>query len=79
MVDAQTAEANAAEKEEYEEAEKLNLKIMSIKALLTTKRTNIKKLEEDTSGLENRKGDKGVELSQLILRSQKRLTEMKTC
>ena len=79
MLDAQAAEANAAEKEEYEEAEKLNLKIQSIKALLTTKRANIKKLEEDTTGLENRKGDKQVELSQLIVRSQKRLNELKTC
>ena len=41
----------------------MNLKIQSIKALLTTKRANIKKLEEDTTGLENRKGDKQVELS----------------
>ena len=38
----------------------------------------MKKLEEDTSGLENRKGDKQVELGQLINRSMKRLTELKT-
>ena len=77
MADAQAAEAKAADNEDYDEAEKLNLKIQSIKALLTSKRAIIKKLEEDTSSLESRKGDKYVELGQMINRSQKKLDELK--
>ena len=78
MADAQTAEAKAADNEDYDEAEKLNLKIQSIKALLASKRAIIKKLEEDTSSLESRKGDKQIELGQIINRSQKKLEELKT-
>ena len=77
MADAQAAEAKAADNEDYDEAEKLNLKIQSIKALLSSKRAIIKKLEEDTSSLESRKGDKQIELGQIINRSQKKLEELK--
>jgi len=70
--------AQAAEREDYEEAEKLNLKIQSIKQLISSKEDKGKKLDEDTTSLESRKGDKYVELSQVVEKSQTRLNEIRT-
>jgi len=51
-------QSQAAEKEDYDEADRLNLKMTSIKSLIESKNANIKKFEEDSEGLESRKGDK---------------------
>ena len=51
----------------------------SIKSLIDNKQTQLKKLEEDHAILENKKGDKYVELGQLISKSEERLNEIKEC
>lgn len=71
-------EAQAAEREDYDEAEKLNLKIQSIKQLIVAKEAQKKKFDEDVTSLESRKGDKYVELGQLIEKSRARLDEIRT-
>lgn len=71
-------EASAAEREDYDEAEKLNLKIQSIKLLINAKESQKKKLDEDVISLESRKGDKYVELGQLVEKSRARLVEIRT-
>lgn len=56
----------------------MNLKIQSIKQLILAKRNHMKKLDEDSTGLESRKGDKYVELGQIIEKSKTRLNEIRT-
>lgn len=77
-VEARRNEAQAAECEDYDEAEKLNLKIQSIKQLIIAKEAHKKKLDEDTVSLESRKGDKYVELGQVVQKSKARLNEIRT-
>ena len=77
-VEARRNEAQAAEREDYDEAEKLNLKIQSIKQLISAKEAHKKKLDEDTVSLESRKGDKYVELGQVVQKSKARLNEIRT-
>ena len=49
----------------------------SIKALIDNKQMQLKKLEEDHAILENKKGDKYMELGQQITASEERLNEIK--
>lgn len=54
----QDLELKAAENEDFEEAERLNLKISQIKQLILSKQALTKNNEDDLAGIENRKGDK---------------------
>ena len=56
----------------------MNLKIQSIKQLIMAKQGQRKKLDEDTTSLESRKGDKYVELGSIVKKSQSRLNEIRT-
>ena len=62
-------EAKAAEREDFEEAERLNTKISKIKQLIAQKQNLSKNNEDDLAGIENRKGDKQLELANLIAKS----------
>lgn len=46
--------------------------------MILAKRNHMKKLDEDSTGLESRKGDKYVELCQIIEKSKTRLNEIRT-
>ena len=54
------------------------MKIQSIKQLINAKETHKRKLDEDTISLENRKGDKYVELGQVVQKGKSRLNEIRT-
>lgn len=63
----------AAENEDFEEAERLNHKISQTKLLILSKQHLSKNNEDDLAGIENRKGDKQLELRNLIAKSQVKL------
>ena len=63
----------AAENEDFEEAERLNHKISQTQQLIKSKQHLSKNNEDDLAGIENRKGDKQLELRNLIAKSQDKL------
>jgi len=62
-------QVQATENEDYEEAEKLNSRIIQTRNLRLSKEAQIKRLDEDYMSLENRKSDKFKDLSVLIHKS----------
>ena len=62
-------QVQATENEDYEEAEKLNSRIIQTRNLRLYKDAQIKRLDEDYMSLENRKSDKFKDLSVLIHKS----------
>lgn len=59
----------AIEKEDYEEADTLNVKLTQTKQLITSKEIAIRMLDEEYMALENKKGEKFADLSMLINKS----------
>lgn len=73
LEDTANQQQRAIEKEDYDEADALNIRITQTKNLIMSKENQIKRLDEDYMTLENKKGDKYKELSVLIHKS---LTKM---
>lgn len=63
LEDTSNQQQQAIEREDYDEADMLNMRITQTKHLITSKDSQIKKLDEDYMGYENKKGDKYKELS----------------
>ena len=65
------------EREDYEEADTLNMRILQTKNVIAAKDTQIKRLDEEYMGVERRKGEREKELRALVKRSLERLGEMR--
>lgn len=55
----------------------LNMRIHQTKNLITSKDSQIKKLDEDYMGYENKKGDRYKDLSLLIKRSLEKMGDLR--
>ena len=69
-------QVQATENEDYEEAEKLNSRIIQTRNLRLSKEAQIKRLDEDYMSLENRKSDKFKDLSVLIHKSMDKMESL---
>ena len=58
LEDTVTQQQRAIENEDYEEADDLNMRLQQTKNLIISKESQIKRLDEDHMGIENKKSDK---------------------
>lgn len=73
LEDTTDQQQKAIEKEDYEEADMLNMRITQTKNLIQAKESSIKRIDEDFMSFESKKGDKYKELSQLIHKSLEKI------
>jgi hypothetical protein len=77
LEDTGSQQQQAIESEDYEEADMLNMRIHQTKNLITSKDSQIKKLDEDYMAFENKKGDKFKDLSLLVRRSLEKMGDLR--
>ena len=77
LEDTQTQQQTSIEKEDYDEAELLNSRIQQTKALIVSKESQIKKIDDDINSYESKKGDLVKETKVLIEKAIGKIKELK--